>query len=67
MITYEKTYKPIHVNMDATLLARLDAYKSSVRPRSKLVHEAVEHYLKVLEQSNEPTAIWLSVIGGIDA
>jgi metal-responsive CopG/Arc/MetJ family transcriptional regulator len=44
-----KTYRPIHVNMNPELLSKLDAYKSKSCPRSVLIHEAVKHYIFLLE------------------
>ena len=44
-----KTYRPVHLNMDSELLSNLDAYKSKRCPRSVLIHEAVKHYIFLLE------------------
>ena len=44
-----KTYRPIHVNMDSELVTKLDKYKSTSCPRSVLIHEAVKHYIFLLE------------------
>jgi len=47
-----KTYRPIHLNVESNLLARLDQYKRFDKPRSRLIHEAIELYLETLERSN---------------
>ena len=54
-----KTYRPIHVNVESDLLARLDQYKAFDKPRSRLIHEAIEQYLVTLEQSNARKKQWL--------
>ena len=55
---YIKTYRPIHVNVDSDLLLRLDQYKGYYTPRSKLIHEAIKHYLVMLEEANIPKTNW---------
>jgi len=54
-----KAYRPIHVNVESDLLARLDQYKAFDTPRSRLIHEAIEQYLVTLEQSNARKKQWL--------
>lgn len=54
-----KTYRPIHVNVESDLLARLDQYKGFDKPRSRLIHEAIEQYLVTLERSNPRKKQWL--------
>ena len=56
-----KTYRPIHVNMESQLLYRLDAYKGDGKPRSQLIHEAVQFYITHLEQSDVRTKRWISI------
>lgn len=41
-VTYDKTYRPIHLNVDADLLGRLDEYRSPSMPRSQHIHAALE-------------------------
>ena len=55
VVKYDRTYRPIHLNVDADLLGRLDEYKSSNMPRSRLIHEALEHYLEHLDMTTEIT------------
>ncbi len=57
-IIYRKTFKPVHVNMDAELLGRLDEYRCSERSRTQLIHEAIELYLEKLENPQETKGIW---------
>lgn len=61
-VIYEKTYRPVHLDVDADLLGRLDQYRSSSMPRSKLIHAAIELYLQHLEKSGARKATW-SVFG----
>lgn len=53
-----KTYRPVHVNVESNLLARLDQYKGFDKPRSRLIHEAIELYLETLERSNARRKQW---------
>jgi metal-responsive CopG/Arc/MetJ family transcriptional regulator len=62
-VIYEKTYRPIHLNVDADLLGRLDDYRSATMPRSKLIHAALEHYLDHLQKTGARKSTW-SVFGG---
>lgn len=57
-IIYKKTFKPVHINLDAELLGRLDEYRSSECSRTRLIHEAIELYLKKLEDPPEVKKIW---------
>lgn len=41
-----KTYRPVCVNVDADLLDRVDAHRAPDQPRSRIIHEALERYLK---------------------
>lgn len=61
-VIYEKTYRPIHLNVDADLLGRLDEYRSTEMPRSQLIHAALEHYLVHLEKNGTRKSTW-SVFG----
>ena len=61
-IIYDKTYRPVNLNVDADLLGRLDEYRSSSMTRSKLIHAAIELYLEHLEQSGARKATW-SIFG----
>lgn len=55
-----KTYRPIHVNMEAKLLSDLDKYKGIGKHRSQLIHEAVRFYLKHLEETVSKPKRWLT-------
>ncbi len=61
-IIYDKTYRPVNLNVDAELLGRLDEYKSGARPRAKLIHEAIELYLEHLQKHGARKSTW-SVFG----
>jgi metal-responsive CopG/Arc/MetJ family transcriptional regulator len=61
-VTYDKTYRPIHLNVDAELLGRLDEYRSTTMPRSQLIHAALEHYLEHLQTNGTRKSTW-SVFG----
>jgi metal-responsive CopG/Arc/MetJ family transcriptional regulator len=61
-VIYERTYRPIHLNIDADLLGRLDEYRSSTMPRSKLIHAALEHYLEHLKKQGVRKSTW-SILG----
>jgi metal-responsive CopG/Arc/MetJ family transcriptional regulator len=58
-VTYEKTYRPIHLNVDAELLGRLDEYKSSTMPRSQHIHAALRMYVEHLEKQGARKSVWL--------
>ncbi len=57
-VTYNKTYRPIHLNVDANLLGRLDEYRSASTPRSQYIHAAIELYLEHLEQQGRVKTTW---------
>jgi hypothetical protein len=58
-IIYERTYRPVYLNVDAELLGRLDEYKSTAMPRSKHIHAALELYLDRHSPSRMPSrACW---------
>ena len=59
-VIYEKTYRPIHLNVDAELLGRLDEYRSNAMPRSKHIHAAIELYLDHLEKTGARKSVWLT-------
>jgi len=58
-VIYEKTYRPIHLNVDADLLGKLDEYRSNAMPRSKHIHAAIELYLDHLEKAGARKSVWL--------
>ncbi|CUH70083.1 hypothetical protein TL5118_04058 [Thalassovita autumnalis] len=53
-----KTYRPVNLNMDSELLMKLDQHKHSGKPRSQLIHEAIEHYLVVLDRNASRQRQW---------
>jgi len=57
-IIYERTYRPVHLNVDADLLGRLDEYRSTAMPRSKLIHAALELYLEHLTKNGARKSVW---------
>jgi len=57
-ITYPKTYRPIHLNVDAHLLGRLDEYRSTSTPRSQHIHAALELYLEHLKTKGARKSVW---------
>lgn len=57
-VIYDKTYRPIHLNVDASLLARLDEYKSASMSRSKHIHAALEMYVEHLRKKGARKSIW---------
>jgi metal-responsive CopG/Arc/MetJ family transcriptional regulator len=61
-VIYDKTYRPVNLNVDAELLAQLDAYKTGTRTRAKLIHEAIALYLEHLEKHGARKSTW-SVFG----
>jgi hypothetical protein len=58
VVKYDRTYRPIHLNVDADLLGRLDEYKSAKMPRSRLIHAALEHYLEHLQKQGVQKSTW---------
>lgn len=61
-VIYDKTYRPVNLNVDAELLGRLDEYKGGARTRAKLIHEAIELYLEHLQKNGARKSTW-SVFG----
>ena len=59
MVRYDKTYKGVLVNFDVEVLALLDEYKGPDRTRTKLIHDAVRHYVKHLEDTNTRKSVWM--------
>jgi metal-responsive CopG/Arc/MetJ family transcriptional regulator len=57
-IIYDKTFRPVYLNMDATILGELDEYRSSSMPRSKHIHDALVLYLEHLKQTGRRKSIW---------
>lgn len=57
-VTYERTYRPIHLNVDAELLGRLDEYRSTSTPRSQHIHAALELYLEHLQTKGTRKTVW---------
>ena len=58
-VIYEKTYRPIHVNVDAELLGQLDEYRSPSMPRSQHIHAALRMYVDHLEKQGNRKSVWL--------
>ena len=61
-VIYDKTYRPVNLNVDAELLGRLDAYKTGTMTRSRLIHAALEMYLEHLQRNGARKSTW-SVFG----
>lgn len=61
-VIYERTYRPVHLNVDAELLGRLDEYRSPAMPRTKHIHAALEMYLEDLCRRGEQKTTW-SIFG----
>lgn len=59
---YEKTYKPVLVNFDIRVLAKIDQYKGPNSSRTKLIHDAIELYVEHLEKKGERKSSWVSQI-----
>ena len=57
-VVYEKTYRPIYLNVDAQILGQLDEYRSSSMPRSKHIHAALEMYIHHLNKTNATKGVW---------
>ena len=57
-VIYETTYRPVHLNVDADLLGRLDEYKSASMPRSKHIHAALELYVDHLQRKGARKSVW---------
>jgi metal-responsive CopG/Arc/MetJ family transcriptional regulator len=57
-VKYDKTYRPIHLNVYANLLGRLDEYRSASTARSQHIHEAIELYIEHLEQQGRVKNTW---------
>ena len=53
-----KTYRPVHINMEAKLLYDLDMYKGDGKHRSQLIHEAVKFYIDHLEKTGVRPKRW---------
>ena len=64
-VTYDKTYRPIHLNVDADLLGRLDEYRSASMPRSQHIHAALEMYVEHLRKKGTRKSVW-SITGKSD-
>jgi metal-responsive CopG/Arc/MetJ family transcriptional regulator len=62
-VTYDRTYRPIHLNVDADLLGRLDEYRSVATPRSQHIHAALELYLEHLKTQGAQKSVW-TFLGG---
>jgi hypothetical protein len=62
-IIYERTYRPVYLNVDAELLGRLDEYKSTATPRSKHIHAALELYLEHLNKTGVRKSVWSTLRG----
>ena len=60
-VTYEKTYRPVCINIDAELLGRLDEYQSRSMSRTKHIHAALELYLDHLFETDARKSVWLTV------
>ena len=58
-VIYEKTYRPIHLNVDAELLGQLDEYRSQSMPRSQHIHAALRMYVEHLQKQNTRKSVWL--------
>ena len=58
-VTYDKTYRPIHLNVDAELLGQLDEYRSPSMPRSQHIHVALRMYLEHLKEQDTRKSVWL--------
>jgi metal-responsive CopG/Arc/MetJ family transcriptional regulator len=61
-VIYDKTYRPVNLNVDAELLGKIDAYKTGTMTRSKLIHAALEMYLQHLQKSGARKSTW-SIFG----
>ena len=59
-VIYDKTFRPIHLNIDATILGELDEYRSGTMSRSKHIHEALVLYLEYLNKKGVRKSIWSS-------
>lgn len=57
-VIYDKTYRPIHLNVDAELLGQLDEYKSASMPRTKHIHAALELYVEHLRKKGARKSVW---------
>ena len=57
-VVYEKTYRPIYLNVDAQILGQLDEYRSSSMPRTKHIHAALEMYIHHLHKTNAKKNVW---------
>ena len=58
-VIYERTYRPIHLNVDAELLGQLDEYRSSTMPRSQHIHAALRMYLDHQKKQGTRKSVWL--------
>jgi hypothetical protein len=61
-IIYDKTYRPVNLNVDANLLGRIDEYRTGTMTRSKIIHAALELYLEHLQRNGARKSTW-SVFG----
>ena len=59
MVKYNKVYKGVLVNFDVEVLSKLDAYKGPDRTRTRLIHDAVEHYVAHLEAAKARKSVWM--------
>lgn len=58
MVLYEKTYKGVLVNFETEVLGKLDQYRHGGKSRTRLIHEAVTHYVEHLESQNARKSVW---------
>lgn len=57
-IIYDKTFRPIHLNVDAKILGELDEYRSASMSRSKHIHQALVLYLEYLKKKGVRRTVW---------
>ncbi len=57
-IVYDKTYRAIHLNVDAALLGQLDEYRSTSTPRTQHIHKALAMYLDHLRKTGVKKSVW---------
>ena len=57
-VIYDKTYRPIQLNVDADLLGRLDEYRSASMPRSQHIHAGLELYVEHLRKKGAKKSVW---------
>lgn len=59
-VTYDRTYRPVCINIDADLPGCLDEYQSRSMSGTKHMHAALELYLEHLHKTEAKKSVWMT-------